>query len=517
MAAGFGFSVGDLIAGIRVFKDSIEAFSSTKGASSDYAALVNEIIILQGGLEAIEELQLVQNFSSKQTAALDRALSGCRKSIDEFLGSIAKYQPHLRSQVSGWRSNYRKIQWALCKKEDIANFRAQIARHSSALNMLLVTFQIKQNMRVSHSEDRSVALESQSLPQDQFAGILQNLTFEQRQCFLFLMHQNKELMQSVQDLGRMIQIQKAIPPQVPLQQPVVLLDCFGNRAPFHLDFIDSLDCFLAVLKVRFAQAGAKESGIAKLENHEFSIQDTQRKRFVDLTKPWETVFKPGQHVDMSMVFHRFACPPSTCPGCMESNAGGSEQVECRNCGLSYQSFQAIKCDCDACARQIPNSAETVFPYMLHQPRLGGGDPVFPAVRLGSSEDEIFQGYRRVQIIAQTMALLHTRYPSLQLIQDFRNFAELLDGVPMNTWQLLADIMELRTAAAQHLMRASSVPAFSTIDQIEKARRDLGEETIDIRERVDALMSKMFEHEESRHIVNYIKQSMHSFRGVVCHN
>ena len=515
MATGFGFSVGDLLAGIRVFKDSIEAFSDTKGASADFASLVNEISTLQDGLEAIEELQLEQNFSSKQATALERSLSACQKSIDEFLGSIAKYQPHLRSQTSGWRSSYRKVQWALCKKEDVANFRANVARHSSALNMLLVTFQIKQNMSPSQSGDRSVALETQNQQQDQFATILRNLTFEQRQCFLFLMHQNKELMQSVHELGRMVQVQKAIPPQVALQQPVVLLDCFGNRAPFHLDFIDSLDCFLAVLKVRFAQAGVKKSGIAKLENHEFSIQDTQRNRFVDLTKPWDTVFKPGQEVDMSMVFHRFACPPSTCPGCMETNSGGSDQVECQKCGLFYQSFQAMKCDCDACARQIPNSAETVFPYMLHQPRLGGGDPVFPAVRLGSREDEIFHGYRRVQIIAQTMALLHTRYPSLQLIQDFRNFAELLDGVPTTSWQLLAEIMELRTAAARHLMRASSVPAFSTITQIEKARRNLQEETISIRERIDALMDTMFEHEESRDIVNYIKQSRSPICRVMC--
>ena len=62
MAAGFGFSVGDLIAGIRVFKESIEAFSNTKGASADFITLVNEISTLQDGLEAIEELQLVQNF-----------------------------------------------------------------------------------------------------------------------------------------------------------------------------------------------------------------------------------------------------------------------------------------------------------------------------------------------------------------------------------------------------------------------------------------------------------------------
>ena len=507
MAVGFGFSVGDLLAGIRVFKDSIEAFNDTKGATADFAALVGEISTLQDGLEAIEELQAENNFSSKQFAAIDRAISACQKSIDEFLVSIAKYQPHLHSQTSGWQSSYRKVKWALCKKEDVAHFRAHVARHASAINMLLVTFQIKQNMRISQAEStRTVTPGSQLALEDQFSGLLRNLSFEQRQCFLFLRHQNKELMQSVQDLGRMLKMQHAIPPQVLLQQPVVLLDCFGKKAPFHLEFVDSLDCFMAVLKVRFAQAGVKESGVAKLENHEFSIQETHRKRFLDLTKPWDTIFRPGQQVDMSMVFHRFACPPSTCPGCMETNQGESEQVDCQGCGLSYQSFQAIKCQCEACERQIPNTSETVFPYMLHQRRMGEGDTKFPAVELGSREDEIFRGYRRVQIIAQTMALLHTRYPSLQLIQDFRNFAELLEGVPVDTWRLLPSIMELRTTASQHLIRATSFPAFSTISQIEQARKRLTERTLSIRDRIDALMDAMFDDEDTWDIVEYMKQS-----------
>lgn len=506
MATGFGFSVGDLLAGIRVFKDSIEAFSDTKGASSDFAALLQEISTLQDGLESIEDLELEHTFSSKQSTALERSLLACQKSIDDFLGSIAKYQIHLRPQTSGWRSSYRKVQWALCKKEDVAHFRASVARHSSAINMLLVTFQIKQQMTVQNN-DRTVALNNGTALQNQYEGMLQNLSFEQRQCFLFLMHQNEQLTRSVSELGRMVSMQRAIPPQVQLGQPVVLLDCFGKRAPFHLDFIDSYECFLAVLKVRFAQAGANESGVAKLENNEFSIQDSKRKQYVDLTKPWDTVFKPGQQIDMSMVFHRFACPPSTCPGCMEPNPSDTNYVECQSCGLFYQSFQATKCDCDACNRQLPNSAETVFPYMLHQPRLGAGDPTFPAVRLGSQEDDIFKGYRRVQIIAQTMALLHTRYPSLQLIGDYRNFAELLDDVPRwKNWQILPEIMELRSVAAQHLMQASWKPAFSTIEMIEQSRQNMAEQTISIRERIDALMDKMFEHEEMQDIVNYIKQS-----------
>ena len=511
MSTGFGFSIGDLLAGIRVVKDSIEAFSDTKGASADFAALVGEISTLQDGLEAIAELQAEHNFSPKQFAAIDRAISACQKSIDEFLISIAKYQPHLHAQASGWQSSYRKVKWALCKKEDVAHFRAQVARHASAINMLLVTFQIKQNMSNKRTEtSKAVQAGGQLIQEDQISALLRHLSFEQRQCFLFLMHQNKQLTQSVQDLGRMLQMQHAIPPQVLLDQPVVLLDCFGKKAPFHLEFINSLDCFMAVLKIRFAQAGVTESGVAKLVNQEFSIQETRGKKFVDLTRPWDNVFRPGQEVDMSMVFHRFVCPPSTCPACMETNAGSSERVDCHNCGLSYQRLQAMKCRCEACERQIPNISETIFPYILHESHVAGENKVFPVVELSDQEDEIFRGYRRVQIIAQSMALLHTRYPSLQLIQDFRNFTELLeDSRVTKKWRLIPSIIELRIEASQHLMRATSFPAFSTIAQIDQARRRLAEKTKHLREKIDALMNVILDDDETRDIVTYIKQSMSS--------
>lgn len=153
-----------------------------------------------------------------------------------------------------------------------------------------------------------------------------------------------------------------------------------------------------------------------------------------------------------------------------------------------------------------NTNETVFPYMLHQPRPGTGSAKFPAVRLGSREDEIFKGYRRVQIISQTMALLHTRYPALVLMQDFRNFAELLLEAPADRWEHLPRIRELQGAASQHLLRASRVPAFSTISHVDQSRRKLTEETISIREDIDGLMDLMFDNDETRDIVDYIKQS-----------
>lgn len=329
MSVGFGFSVGDLVTSLKLIKDSIEAVKDTKGAANDYAQLLTEITCLRDGFEAIEDLDLVHKGSHKQRTAINGAVGACQKCVDDFLASISKYQPHLHSNASGLTSNYRKIKWALCRKDDVATFRAQLERHTSSINMLLITFQTKELME-SKGGDGSTAMvvKARDAERDNHTAIMfGNLSIEQRQCFEFLMQQNKELMRNVQELNQMLRIQMSIPPQVLLQQPVMLLDAFGKMAPFHLDFIDSLEAFTAVLKVRFRQAGVKRTGLSKLEKREFSIQETRLKKFKDLSRPWSTLFQPGQEVDMSMVFHRFACRPGACPGCSSSNEGGEEQTQ----------------------------------------------------------------------------------------------------------------------------------------------------------------------------------------------
>ncbi|KAI4236893.1 MAG: hypothetical protein LQ349_002254, partial [Xanthoria aureola] len=77
MSAGFGFSVGDIVAGLKLVKQSIEALQDTKGSSGDYQALTREIDSLKDGLEAIEDLKLDQRFGpkSKQGLAVQEAIS----------------------------------------------------------------------------------------------------------------------------------------------------------------------------------------------------------------------------------------------------------------------------------------------------------------------------------------------------------------------------------------------------------------------------------------------------------
>lgn len=513
MAVGFGFSMSDLFAALKIIKDSVEAVNDKKGAAADYANLAAEIGSLWDGLETVEEIQSDPDLSEKQIAAIKRAVDACYDSLESFLASISDYQPHLAPNSSGFASNYRKIKWALCKKDDVAKFRAQLGRHISSINMLLITFQAKQNLDAKKPRSNIMVKALQS-EENSITGMMKGLSVEQRQFFMIIVQQNKQLMQSVEDMRMMLQMQAKIPPQVMLQQPVIFLDPFGKTAPFHLEFIDSSECFIAVLKVRFSNAGVTPAGLSKLDNHDFLIQDSRRRRPIDLKKNWSSVFRPGQNVDMSMIFHRFACPPSTCPVCLETNEDDHEQVHCRACGLCYQNVQAIS---SRSREWDPNLSAEVsmsgddIPYIQQQ---SGKRPEIKVFRpTQEAEDELFDGYRRVQLVSQSLDLLDGKFPALQLIEDFCRFAELLKGVPDDTSAFVPDIRDLSARAVQHLLQQrSSFPAFSSFSQIEQVRRRLGQESLDLRKQIDKLVYNLYNDTDTKELMKYVKQSMSASLG-----
>lgn len=148
MSAGFGFSTGDIIACLKLIKDSIDAVQDGKGAVAEYQSLIHEVDSLRDGLQALQELDLEAQLgaNSKQYAAVQDAVSRCQCCIETFMTSISKYQPWLQLKPATvpalWKSNLRKIRWALCKKDDISRFRAQLERHGSSINMLLLAIQV---------------------------------------------------------------------------------------------------------------------------------------------------------------------------------------------------------------------------------------------------------------------------------------------------------------------------------------------------------------------------------------
>jgi hypothetical protein len=98
-----------------------------------------------------------------------------------------------------------------------------------------------------------------------------------------LKFQNQCLEQHILEVKATVQMQRNLPPQVLLQQPVILHDALGRIAPFHLEFINSAAALKAVLKVRFQHVGLR-----KVITNEYGLRDANRQTDIDISKPWET-------------------------------------------------------------------------------------------------------------------------------------------------------------------------------------------------------------------------------------
>lgn len=74
-----------------------------------------------------------------------------------------------------------------------------------------------------------------------------------------------------------------------------------------------------MLKVRF-----RDIGLCRIERGQFALRDTTRQKSLDLSKPWNAIVRPGQHISMSMIYRFMVSPPSHCPGCGHENKGWAE-------------------------------------------------------------------------------------------------------------------------------------------------------------------------------------------------
>ncbi len=56
-------------------------------------------------------------------------------------------------------------------------------------------------------------------------------------------------------------------------------------------------------------------GHGKVERKEYALQADQSKQEIDTVLTFRRWFRPGQDIDMSMVFNSFETHNTSCPGC----------------------------------------------------------------------------------------------------------------------------------------------------------------------------------------------------------
>jgi hypothetical protein len=99
--------------------------------------------MLETALLQVKRLDLDES-QHAEVVALRQAAAQCQRTIDDFWKNIQKYQPCLRAggPTSRLKDGWMKVKWALCKKDDVARFKADLIGHTQSIDLLLTTLQM---------------------------------------------------------------------------------------------------------------------------------------------------------------------------------------------------------------------------------------------------------------------------------------------------------------------------------------------------------------------------------------
>jgi hypothetical protein len=323
MSVGFGFSVGDFISAINVVQTVIDALSASSKSSSELQELFRQLYSLETALREIKQLEVSESLHA-EVLALKQSAAQCQLTISDFLSKTASYQPHLlcpNGVSSSLRGRWKKVKWAMCKRKDVVQFKTDLLAHTESIQLLLATIQMK-NVNLGRKSQQSAQRSSGSQIQDGFSSCMRKLSIlgnalisisaQAQKCIedsRRIISMNIRVFQVVLNIQNLLM---TIPGQVERQQPVYLNDALGRYSPFHLEFIKCPEALISVLSINFKWLG---SASKKIQNGEFTVHDSRTKRDIDLSRPWDECFLPGQHVEMSMVFDRLAGSGMSCPKC----------------------------------------------------------------------------------------------------------------------------------------------------------------------------------------------------------
>ena len=133
-----GLSAGDLILGITLLRDSLQALSNTTGSQQQYLDAVNQLENLELCLK-VAQCKLPDLESADSRNILTRALTECAKCINGYHDEIRKYETYFRGEGRGnFRykcvKNLRKIQW-LHDKDRTEALSKTIASHVQIITL----------------------------------------------------------------------------------------------------------------------------------------------------------------------------------------------------------------------------------------------------------------------------------------------------------------------------------------------------------------------------------------------
>ena len=334
MSVGFGFSIGDFLATINLVGTVINALRESSHSTAAFRELLNELYILEKTLINVKHIELDES-QHFEKIALYQAAAQCQRSIDAFWNKVKIYQPHLSQSGTTYhlKDGWMKIKWAVCKKGDVEDFRAEVQAHVSSIQVLMGAIQLNASTRNAQNQQKQYKSlagsiqEFSSRAMGKLHAVANGVARNVRQSNHLLhicaevLQTNLRVFQMIYDIQLFI---TQIPGQVNRQQPVYMVDPFNKESPFHLEFVRSAEALLAILKVNLKETGC---GPDMIDRGEFVIEEAGTRNVIDITQNWETCFYPGQRVAMSMIFKKKErrAAQSSCPRCQKENDGSTDE------------------------------------------------------------------------------------------------------------------------------------------------------------------------------------------------
>lgn len=322
MSVGFGFSVGDFLAARELVSTVIDALHDNGEAANEHRELLRQLYSLETALIHVKRLDL-DDYEHAELLALRQAASQCQHTITAFWDKIQTYPRNSgpnAPRISKLKDRWMRVKWAVCKKDDVFKFKADLAGHTESIQLLLSTLHLK-TMSIQSKKQQSLG----SRIQNSYCQCMrklslmgENITTGLRQSGQLLEMMTQVMQTNVRVFQMVLMLQNIIthiPSQVERQQPVFLIDGLGKASPFYLEFVRSAEALIKVLEINFRAYEADE----KILCGDFVIEDTISKQDIDLDKPWELCFFPGQRVEMSMLFHHSNFSNCICPKCGTSS------------------------------------------------------------------------------------------------------------------------------------------------------------------------------------------------------
>ncbi|KAM0722482.1 hypothetical protein Q7P37_001923 [Cladosporium fusiforme] len=336
MPLPLGVSVGDFIACVGLIKDIIQALEDSQGSSAKYLSLINSLESLE---IALSKVKGVKTTDFREIHALEEAARQCGHTLSAFLAKIeGKFHSSLKVGGSGSsiKDNLRKIQWALCSKDDIAHFQAEIAGHVNSTLLLLNTVQVSEIQAVRLHMDQTLGdvqmrlAEQNSLQLMLYIKLLHCAT-ELQSIMRIIVFANIALFHSILRAARHA---RSLPATPGFDEPAVLEDAFGRQMLIHTQTITSWKAFDFIIRQRFATnsslplpylAGSGQYVLRRLPTYKEVPRGTSL----------ASAFRPGSRLVMTLCMGYDDEYANQCPGCEHPDDGVEDVSKDCPCGILY--------------------------------------------------------------------------------------------------------------------------------------------------------------------------------------